>query len=59
MKSKLEAAHFANEEAAIAYVEARLWPAGPVCPHCGAISEASRAKGKTTRLGLWNCRSCL
>jgi hypothetical protein len=26
MQSKLNAAHFANEEAAIAYVEARLWP---------------------------------
>ena len=58
MKSKLEAAHFANEEAAIAYVEARLWPGGPVCPHCSAISEASRSKGKTTRPGLWNCRAC-
>jgi transposase-like protein len=58
MKSKLEAAHFANEEAAIAYIEARLWPAGPVCPHCGVIGEASRAQGKTTRPGLWNCRAC-
>jgi hypothetical protein len=29
-----------------------------VCPHCGAIGEASRSKGKTTRPGLWNCRAC-
>ena len=58
MQSKLNVEHFANEEAAIAYVEARLWPDGPVCPHCGTISEATKMKGKTTRLGLWNCRAC-
>jgi hypothetical protein len=54
MDSRLEAAHFANEEAAITYVENRLWPDGPVCPHSGVIGEATRMKGKTTRLGLWN-----
>jgi transposase-like protein len=58
MKSALNAPHLCNEEAAIEYVEARLWPDGPVCPHCGTISEAARAKGKTTRPGLWNCRAC-
>jgi transposase-like protein len=58
MQSKLNVPHFANEEAAIAYVEKRLWPDGPVCPHCGAIGEASHSKGKTTRPGLWNCRAC-
>ena len=58
MQSKLNVAHFANEEAAIAYIESRLWPDGPVCPHCGAISEAARSLGKTTRPGLWNCRAC-
>ncbi len=58
MKSQLDAPHFADETAAIEYVEARLWPDGPVCPHCGTIGEASRSKGKTTRAGLWNCRAC-
>jgi transposase-like protein len=58
MKSELNAAHFADETAAIEYVERRLWPDGPVCPHCGAIGGASRSKGKTTRPGLWNCRAC-
>jgi transposase-like protein len=58
MKSLLNAAHFANEGTAIEYVEARLWPNGPVCPHCGVVGEATRMKGKTTRLGLWNCRAC-
>jgi transposase-like protein len=58
MKSHLDAPHFADESAAFAYVEARLWPFGPECPHCGAIDQASRSKGKTTRPGLWNCRAC-
>lgn len=58
MKSELDAPHFADEDAAIAYVEARLWPNGPVCPHCGLVGEATRSKGKTTRPGLWNCRPC-
>lgn len=58
MKSLLNLAHFANEEAAIEYIEARLWPDGPVCPHCGAVGHATRMRGKTTRPGLWNCRAC-
>jgi transposase-like protein len=58
MQSALNTPHLCNEEAAIAYVEARLWPDGPVCPHCGTVGEATRSKGKTTRPGLWNCRAC-
>jgi transposase-like protein len=58
MQSALNAPHLVNEEAAFAYVEAKLWPNGATCPHCGVVGEASRAKGKTTRIGLWNCRAC-
>jgi transposase-like protein len=58
MKSLLNVAHFANEEAAIKYVEARLLAAGHVCPHRAAIDQATKMKGKTTRPGLWNCRAC-
>jgi transposase-like protein len=58
MKSAFNVEHFASEEAAIAYVEARLWPDGVTCPHCGTIGEATKLKGKTTRRGLWNCRAC-
>jgi transposase-like protein len=58
MKSELNAAHLINEAAAFAYIEAHLWPDGPVCPHCGSLGEASKSKGKTTRAGLWNCRAC-
>ncbi len=59
MQSHLSAAHFHSEEAAYAYVEARLWPDGPVCPHCGAASEqVGRLKGKTNRIGLCKCYAC-
>lgn len=42
MQSHLSAAHFHSEEAAYAYVEARLWPNGPVCPHCGPTEEKAK-----------------
>ena len=58
MQSALNAPHLCDEAAAFAYVEARLWPDGPACPHCGTLGEATRSKGKTTRAGLWNCRAC-
>ncbi len=59
MSSVLSAAHFHNEIAAYEYVEAHLWPDGPVCPHCGATSEhVGRLEGKTTRAGLRKCYAC-
>ena len=58
MQSELSALRFHNEEAAFAYVEARLWPAGPVCPHCGVIGQAGRLRGKSVRPGLWKCYAC-
>jgi transposase-like protein len=55
----LSAAHFHNEQAAYAYVEARLWPNGPTCPHCGATAEhVGRLQGKSTRPGLCKCYAC-
>ncbi|MFY9657490.1 MAG: IS1595 family transposase [Methylocystis sp.] len=54
----LKAAHFQCEEAAFAYVEAALWPNGPVCPHCGATDRISKMQGKSTRIGLHKCYHC-
>ncbi len=56
--SVLSAPQFHDEEAAYAFVEARLWPQGPVCPHCGETERVGRLKGKTTRPGLRKCYSC-
>ena len=53
---------FHNEEAAREWFEARIWPNGPVCPHCGAFGESitkltakGGAKGTKARPGLYQC----
>lgn len=58
MTSALSAPHFHNEDAAFAYVEARVWPEGPVCPHCGGVERISKMQGKSTRKGLYKCYQC-
>jgi transposase-like protein len=57
-KSVLNAPQFQTEAAAFAYVEAHLWPAGPVCPHCQEAVRVGRLNGKTTRPGLCKCYAC-
>ncbi len=58
-KSVLSDLRFHNEEAAFDYVEKRLWPNGPVCPHCQATGDKiGRLSGKTTRTGLRKCYAC-
>ena len=39
MNSNLNAAQFKDEKAAYAYVEAWLWPTGPVCPGSGSAKK--------------------
>lgn len=55
-KPVLTAPQFLTEEAAFAYVEAKLWPAGPVCPHC-ELTGAKIGRLKT-RPGLYKCYGC-
>jgi transposase-like protein len=57
-KSAFNTPHFLSEPAAFAYVEARLWPKGPVCPHCGEAARIGALTGKTTRAGLYKCYAC-
>ena len=57
-KSVLNAQHFHDEEAAYAFVEARVWPQGPVCPHCGSVERIGKMGGKSTRAGLYKCYAC-
>lgn len=59
-KSVFDAPQFKTEEGAFAYVEAHLWPNGPVCPHCGNCDQARirKMEGKTTRMGLRKCNEC-
>ena len=51
--SALSKPYFHCEEAAFAHLEARLWPQGPVCPHCGSMGKHYDLR--KTRLGLRKC----
>ena len=56
--SALSEPHFHDEKAAYAYVEARVWPEGPVCPHCGGVDRIGLMGGKSTRIGAYKCYQC-
>ena len=58
MASILSAKHFHNEGAARAFVEARVWANGRVCPKCGTVDNSVLLKGKSTRAGTYKCRDC-
>src|ERR1700676_5815943 len=57
-KSLLEAKVLQDEAAAYAWVEARVWPDGPVCPHCGGVDRIGKLQGKSTRIGVYKCYQC-
>lgn len=57
------AARFADEDKAREWLEARRWPDGPVCPHCGVVDRAYRLQAKAgstrpVRKGVWKCKDC-
>ena len=58
--SVLSDAHFHDEAAALAFVEARIWANGVTCPHCGNADESRIGKlsGKSTRPGVRKCYAC-
>jgi transposase-like protein len=67
--SILNEPHFHDEAAAIAKLEAIVWPEGPVCPHCGHRGETYVIKGARSkpskkhpkgveRHGLRTCKKC-
>ena len=58
--SVLSEPHFHDEAAAVARLEAIVWPNGPVCPHCGNTDpkRVYSIKGKTARPGLRTCAEC-
>ncbi len=58
MASILSVKHFRDEKAAYAFVEARVWASGRVCPHCGTVDHSAPLKGKSTRLGVYKCYDC-
>lgn len=56
--SVFDARALRDEKAAYAYVEARIWPNGRICPHCGVIDRSGLLKGKSTRIGVYKCYAC-
>lgn len=58
MSSVLSDRHFHNEAAAYRFVEKRIWPNGPVCPHCKATDRISPMNGASTRIGTYKCYHC-
>ncbi len=58
MPSHLNNPIFHDEKAARAWFEARIWPNGPFCPHCGEVERVTRLQGKAHRPGTFQCNSC-
>lgn len=59
--SVLSRPYFHNEQAAFDFVEAIIWPQGPVCPHCGGYDRITAIKPnpeKRVRFGLKRCGQC-
>lgn len=58
--SVLSEKQFHDEAAAYAWVEARLWPNGPTCPHCGNADpkRITKLAGASTRIGVRKCNEC-
>lgn len=57
-ESILSSKRFNDEQAAFDFIESKLWPDGPVCPHCGERGRIGKLNGKTTRKGLYKCYAC-
>src|ERR1700675_2036513 len=56
MTANLQNPVFTDETKAREWLEARVWPNGPVCPHCGSTGDDVTAlKGKAHRPGLYQC----
>jgi transposase-like protein len=49
---------YTDPNAAREHLESLLWPDGPICPHCGAVNQATLLQGKSTRPGVYKCRGC-
>jgi transposase-like protein len=59
MTAQLQNPIFHDEAKAREWLEARVWKAGRVCPHCGAVEERTRKlEGEAHRAGLYQCNEC-
>jgi transposase-like protein len=59
MTANLQNPIFTDETKAREWLEVRVWPNGPVCPHCGSTGDDVTAlQGKAHRPGLYQCAGC-
>jgi transposase-like protein len=59
MTANLQNPIFTDETKAREWLEARVWPNGPVCPHCGSTDgDVTPLKGKAHRPGVYQCNGC-
>jgi transposase-like protein len=53
---------FTDENKARAFLEAKRWPNGPVCPHCGGVEvyalTAKPDSKSPVRPGVYKCKAC-
>jgi transposase-like protein len=57
--SNLQNPIFTDETKAREWLEARVWPQGPICPHCGATGDdVTKLEGAKHRPGLYQCNQC-
>jgi transposase-like protein len=59
MSAQLDNPAFQDDDLAREWFEARIWPNGPICPHCGSFGDGVRKLcGKAHRPGLFQCNAC-
>src|SRR4051794_2796359 len=58
--SNLQNPMFQDDAKAREWLEALIWPNGPICPHCGNADQdkITGLKGKAHRPGLYQCAEC-
>src|SRR5437764_4440524 len=59
MAAQLDNPALQDDELARQWFEDRVWPNGPVCPHCGSFGEGvTKLGGKAHRPGVYQCNAC-
>ncbi len=59
MSANLQNPIFTDETKAREWLEARVWPQGPVCPHCGSTGDdVTSLNGRAHRPGVYQCNGC-
>ena len=60
MTANLQNPIFTDDAKAREWLEAQIWPSGPICPHCDNFDQGmiTEMRGKAHRAGLYQCNPC-